>query len=191
MIDLLEKAKYYPLSRRDEGSTDVFQRPTIPLFCSQIRLEDPAEDLEEDLEAGFGDGRVVAPLAELVADEGVLGPGELVPVEGDARGAHLGANQVAPGVGDVGVADAKDHGGLASQVGEEVEGVRAVRRRGLDGEVWARVGAQGAAVYVGGEEADGGGDAGVELGEVRVSDIQSSWLFFSKESALTYCCSQG
>jgi hypothetical protein len=84
----------------------------------------------------------------------VLRPRELVEAEGDARLAHLEADQVAPGVGDVRVLDAEDEGGLAADSRELVERVGAVfggsGRRG----VGRRVRAQGARVDVRGEVAD-------------------------------------
>lgn len=63
----------------------------------------------------------------------MLRPRELVPREHDARGAQLGAQQVAAGVGNVGVLDAEEQRNLAFEIGEEVERVRAVGRRGRGG----------------------------------------------------------
>jgi hypothetical protein len=65
----------------------MLNRAPIALLLPKLGAQDAPKDLEQDLEAGLGDGRVVAALAELVADEGVLGPGELVPAEGGAGGA--------------------------------------------------------------------------------------------------------
>lgn len=133
-----------------------------PVPGSKVRLENPAEELKQDLEADLCDGRVVAALAQLVPDEGVLRPGELVKAEDDARVAQLGADEVAPGVGHVGVLDAEDQGHLAAQLLEVVERVRGARGwRG--GRVGGLVGAEGARVDVGGEVGDAGGDARVEL----------------------------
>lgn len=137
--------------RNPDRSADVLQLLTIIHPWPQLRLEHPPEQLEQDLEAGFGDGRVVAPLAQLVADESVLGPGELVPAEDAARGPQRGADQVPPGVGDVGVADAEDEGGFGPEEGEVVERVRG----GSGGGGWGRgggvrpgVGAEGAGVDI-------------------------------------------
>lgn len=95
---------------------------------SQVRLEDSPEQLEQHLEAYLGDRRVVAPLAELVADEGVLRPRELVEVEHGARRPQLLPDQVAPGVGDVRVLDAEDHGHFSFDLPELIDRVVAVRR---------------------------------------------------------------
>jgi hypothetical protein len=65
------------------------------------------------------------------------------------------ADQVAPGVGHVRVLEPEDERHLAADLAEEVDGVVAVLGRGR-GRVGRGVGAQGAAVDVGGEEAGGG-----------------------------------
>lgn len=109
----------------------------------QIHLERPAKQLQQHLEAGLGDGRVVAAFTQLVADKGVLCPCELVPAKHDAGVAHLLANEVAAGVGDVRVLDAKDHGDFAFELGQLVERVCAVGGRGGGG-VGRGVGPEGA-----------------------------------------------
>lgn len=136
------------------------------LGCSvldaQVNLERPLEHLEQDLEASLSDGGVVPALAELVTDEGVLGPGELVPAEGHTRLPQLGADEIPAGVVDVSVLDAEDQGDLTLELAEEVDGVVAAgRRRG--GCVRALVGAEGARVDVRREVADRRCYAGVEL----------------------------
>lgn len=138
----------------------------IALLLPKLGAQDAPEDLEQDLEAGLGDARVVTALALLVTDEGVLGPRELVEAEGGSRGAQGGADGVAAGVGDVRVAQAEDEGRLAADFGEAVERVVAAAAGGGDGwgGVGAVVGAEGAAVDVGSEIADRRGDAWVELG---------------------------
>jgi hypothetical protein len=55
----------------------------------------------------------------------VLRPRKLVEAEGDARLAHLEADQVAPGVGHVRVLDAEDEGCLPADARELVERVGA------------------------------------------------------------------
>lgn len=124
-----------------------------PVAGAQVRLEHAPEQLEQDLEADLCDGRVVAALAQLVADEGVLGPGELVKAEDDAGLAQLGPDQVTSGVGHVRVLDAEDHGHLAAaafgQPREPVERVGGVWGGRRAGGVWARMRAQGARVHVG------------------------------------------
>jgi len=134
--------------------------PPIPL--SQIRLEHAPKQLQQHLEADLGDGRVVAALAELVADEGVLRPRKLVEAENDARVPELPADQVAPAVGDVRVLDAEDHGHLALDLRQLVDRVIAVRGR-LRRRVGLRVRPQRPAVHVCREVRDAGADAGVEL----------------------------
>lgn len=129
---------------------------------AEVDLEGAAEQLEQDLEAGLGDGRVVAALAELVADEGVLGPGELVEVEHGARGAQLGADQVPPRVADVRVLDAEDQRHFALELVQLVQRVGAARGR-LGRGVGGLVGPERARVHVRREVADGCADAGVKL----------------------------
>lgn len=145
-----------------QNLADVLDLLGCLVLGAQVDLEGPAEQLEQDLEARLGDGGVVPALAQLVADEGVLGPGELVEVEDHARLPQLGADEVAAGVVDVGVLDAEDHRDLALEPGEEVQGVVAAGRRRGRG-VCALVGAEGARVDVRREVADRCGDAGVKL----------------------------
>lgn len=96
---------------------------------SQVRLEDSPKQLRQHLEAYFGDGRVVAALAELVPDEGVLCPCELVEAEHDTGLAQLLPDQVASSVGDVRVLDAEDHGNFSLDLRESVDRMVAVRGR--------------------------------------------------------------
>jgi hypothetical protein len=143
-----------------------------PVVCAQVRLQHPPKDLEQDLETGLGDGGVVAALAQLVTDEGVLRPRELVPAEDGAGLAQLAPDQVPAPVRHVRVEQAEEEGELGGRVlrGREArEEVERVLRRGRG---WARgrrgcclgaVRAEGAAVDVGGEVGDAGGDAVVEL----------------------------
>jgi hypothetical protein len=134
------------------------------ILDAQVRLEGTAKELEQNLEADLCDGWVITALAELVADEGVLGPGELVEAGDDAGLAQLSANEVAARVGHVSVFDAEDEGNLSLELAEEVEGVVAVRGRvggGVGGLVWA----EGTGVDVGGKVGDAGGDARIKLEE--------------------------
>lgn len=155
----------------------------------EVGLEDAAEELEQDLEADLGDGRVVAALAELVADEGVLGPGEFVEAGCHPRLAELGADEVAAGAVDVGVLDAEDHGDLGvvgGEAGDEVEGVVAGWGGGRGGGVAGVVGAEGAGVDVCCEVGYAGGDAGVELMGVR-GDHEG----LGRRGEESYCCAEG
>ena len=113
--------------------------PANPL--PQLGPQHPPKQLQQHLEARLGDGGVVAALAQLVADEGVLRPRELVEAEDGARGAQLGADQVAPGVGHVRVLEPEDQGRLAAELGEEVQRVRARGGGSVRGGVGRRVGA--------------------------------------------------
>lgn len=97
-----------------------------PILAPQVDLQRPPEQLEQDLEAGLGDGRVVAALAQLIADKGMLSPGKLVEAKDDAGVAQLGADEVAARVRDVRVLEAKEQRDLALEVGQEVDGVVAV-----------------------------------------------------------------
>ena len=144
-------------------SANVFHLVRAAVRLAELGSEHAAKQLEENLEAGLTDGRVVAAFAELVADEGVLGPGELVEAKSCAGLAHLEPNQVAPGVGHVRVLDPEDERYLAPDARQKVERVSAVRRRGRRRRVGARVRAQRARVDVGWEVAHRGGYAGVEL----------------------------
>ncbi len=125
-----------------------------PLPLSQLGLQHAPKHLKQHLETGLADGRVVAALAQLVADEGVLCPGELVETKHHAGLAQLEADEVAAGVGHVGVAQAEDEGRLAADPRELVDRVGAVGRGGRRGRVRGGVGAQGARVDVGREVAD-------------------------------------
>ncbi len=89
--------------------TDVLNLLGRVIPRTQVRLQDAAEQLQQHLEANLGDGRVVATLALLVADEGVLRPGELVEAEHDTRVPELLADEVAALVRHVGVLDAEYH----------------------------------------------------------------------------------
>lgn len=70
----------------------------------------------------------------------MLSPGELMPAETGAGLPQLGPDQIAAGVGDVGVADAEDETRFRLEGGEVVEGVGA-GFRGCEGCVGAGVGA--------------------------------------------------
>jgi hypothetical protein len=132
------------------------------ILGAQIRLERATKQLEQNLKADLGNGRIVAALAELVADKGVLGPGELVKAEDGARLAQLQPDQIAARVRDVRVLEPKDHGDLTLEVAELVNGVVAVgRRRGR--RVGALVGAQGSAVHVGGKVGCASVYSGIQL----------------------------
>jgi hypothetical protein len=94
----------------------------------------------------------------------VLRPGELVPAEADVRAAELLADEVAPAVGHVGVADAEDERDLGADAVQVVEGVGAVWGGRCGRYVWSGVGAEGAGVDVCWEVGCCCGYAGVELG---------------------------
>lgn len=127
----------------------------LPHRHPQIRLEHSSEQLQQNLKADLCHGGVISALAELVPDEGVLRPGELVEAGNDAGFAHGLADEVAALGGNVGVLDAEDHGALS--VGEGVE----ERDGRFGGGGW---GAKRGGVDICCEVGDAGGDAGVELG---------------------------
>ena len=91
----------------------MFRRCNRAVLRAKIRLQHTAKQLEQNLEADLGNSRVIAALAELVADEGMLGPGELIEAGNDASIAQLGADKVTPGIGNMSVLDAEDDGDLA------------------------------------------------------------------------------
>jgi hypothetical protein len=159
----------------------VFQLLGGSILGTQVRLERAREQLQQHLEADLGDGRVVAALAELVADEGVLRPGKLVEAKDGASVAQLLADQVPARVGHVRVLDAKDHGHLALELGEPVERVVAVGRR-LGRHVGALVRAQRTAVHVRGKVCDARVHSGVKLPKsIRLA--KSDWaLALHRES---------
>lgn len=138
----------------------------LPHWRPQIRLKHSSEKLQQNLKADLCHGRVIPALAELVPNEGVLRPGELMEAGNDASFAHGLADEVAALGGDVGVLDAEDHGALG--VGEGVE--EGDGRFGGGG--W---GAKGGGVNVCCEVGDAGGDAGVELDWSLSGCDESTW----------------
>lgn len=104
-----------------------------PIPAPEIDLQRPTKELQQDLEAGLGDGGVIPTFTQLITDKGVLGPGELVKAKDDTGLAELLADEVAAGVVDVGVLEAKDQTHLAAEAGEQVERVVAVRGCGGGG----------------------------------------------------------
>jgi hypothetical protein len=100
------------------------------VLSSQIGLEDTTKEFQQDLEADLGNGRIVATLAELVPDESMLRPGELVEASNDTSLTELSTNKIAASVGDMSILDAKDHGNLSLELMEKVQSVIAVRRGG-------------------------------------------------------------
>jgi hypothetical protein len=140
----------------------MLRRGYVAVLGSQIRLEDPAKEFKQDLEADLGDGWVVTALAEFITDEGMLGPGELVEAGNDTGLAQLGADKVTARIGDVCILDTKDHGNLALEVVEKVQGVVAVfgcSGRGVGGVI----GTKGTGMDVCGEVGDASSDARIEL----------------------------
>ena len=132
------------------------------LLNPKLGLQDPPKCLQQDLEADFGDGGIIPPLAELVSDECVLCPGKLVPAECDSGFPELGADQVAPCVRHMGVFDAKDQGDLTTDPCEQINGVVGVwwRGGGCDG---LRVRTEGTRMNVGCEVGDCCSDGRVKL----------------------------
>lgn len=96
------------ITSKSKYLANVLGRCNRPIFGPKVRLEHASKDLLQDLETNLGDGRVVTPLAELVPDEGVLGPGKLMEAKDDAGFTELGANEVATRIRHVGVLDAED-----------------------------------------------------------------------------------
>ena len=137
----------------------------------EVCLENPPKQLEKDLEANFGNGRVITPLAQLIADEGVLRPGKLVEAKDDPRVTKFLSDEIAAGVGDVRVLDAEDHCHFAPELGEQIDRVVAPRCRVVSG-VGSFMRAECTAVHISCEVGDAGGDPRVQLdGEPDVSMI--------------------
>jgi len=93
---------------------------------AQVALEAAVEALDQQGPADARDGGVVAALAQLVADEGVLGAGDLIEGKLDAGVVQRLADQVAPCGGHVRVGLAEDHGQLALDVAGAREAVVAL-----------------------------------------------------------------
>jgi hypothetical protein len=128
----------------------VFRGCNRAVLGAKIRFQHTAKQLEQNLEADLGNGWVIAAFAKLIADESMLGPGELVEAGNDASLAQFSADKVTSGVRNVGILDAEDDGNLALKVVKEVEGVIAVGWRSRGG-VCRLVGAEGTGVDVRGE----------------------------------------
>lgn len=86
----------------------MLRRRNIPLSLPQIRLQHPAKQLQQHLEANLGNSWIIASFAKLVSNKGMLRPGEFVKTENTARFTEFIADQVTTLVGDVGVFYAKD-----------------------------------------------------------------------------------
>lgn len=89
-------------------STNILHLAPIPLPRPQISTQRPPKHLKQDLEADPSERRVIAPFAQLVADESMLCPRQLV-----ERESHVGvhkrlADGVATGGRDMVVAFAED-----------------------------------------------------------------------------------
>lgn len=54
------------------------------VFASEINLQRPSKQLQQHLKTRLGNRRIVAPLAQLVPDERMLRPGELMEAKDDA-----------------------------------------------------------------------------------------------------------
>lgn len=154
--------------------TDVLHLLLLPRSLTQVRLQHPSKSLQQYLEADLGDGWIVPSLAQLVPDERMLRPRELVEAECHSGFSELGADQITTGVGHVCILDAKDQGYFAVlELLELVDGVRSnetgrgcrVRARSGSGRggIGTIVGAEGARVDVGAEVGNGGGYTRVEL----------------------------
>lgn len=130
---------------------------------AKVGFKGSSKQLEQDLEADLGDGRIISALAKLVPDESVLGPGKFIETGDNTGLSQLGTDQIPPGIRDVGVLDAKDHGHLGMlQLGQEIDGVIAISGA-FDGCVLGLVRAEGSAVDVSCEVRDACCDARIEL----------------------------
>jgi hypothetical protein len=160
-------------SRRAHTSTHILNLDLLPTPRPKVRPQHAPEQLGQHCEADARDGGVVAPFTQLVADEGVLRPRRLVEREDNARLVQRLADEVAARGRHVVV-----------HFAEDLDGRQSVHAHGSQWDGWSiyhdqlpldvlralqavvAAGAQRAAVDVGREVADAGGDAWVECAAV-------------------------
>lgn len=87
--------------KRLAASTNILHLHIMPISRSQIPCQRPSEQLEQHLKTYPRDRGVIPSLAELITDEGVLGPSHLVETESRARIVQSLADEVAAGGRDV------------------------------------------------------------------------------------------
>jgi hypothetical protein len=92
------------------GLAHILDLATIALPRSEITIQRPAKQFQQDLEADACQSRIIAAFAQLVANESVLSPRHLVEAEGRACVVEGLADEVAALGWDVVVSFAEDLG---------------------------------------------------------------------------------
>jgi hypothetical protein len=136
------------------SSTNIFNLHILSIPRPKITPQRPSKQLLQHLKANPTQSRIVPPLTQLIPDKRMLRPRWLVKRKRNARLMQRLADQIASLGRHVIVHLAKDHDELAFDVFGALDGVVGF------------AGAKGAAVDIGGEVADGGGDAGVQSAAV-------------------------
>src|SRR6478609_1312108 len=90
----------------------------IAILGSQVCLQNTTKEFKQDLEADLGNGRIVATLAELVTNKGVLSPGKLVEASYNTSFAELGTNEVPASVRDMCILDSENHSNFTLELVE-------------------------------------------------------------------------
>jgi hypothetical protein len=120
----------------------------------EVDLQGASKQLQQNLETHLRDRGIVPPLTQLISNERMLRPRDLVPAKHHSLLSQRLPNQIPPLGRDVVVQRAMDERQLALDLG--CAGQRVV----------SFVKPQGVTVEVGGEVADGGGYAGVQCAAV-------------------------
>lgn len=94
----------------------------LPNRLTQLRLQYPPEEFQQDLKADLCHGRVVPSLAQLIPDECMLRPRKLVKARRDTCVSKALTDEVSASGRHVSVFHAEDHGDFAvGEGGEEVD----------------------------------------------------------------------
>ena len=133
-----------------DQSADILNLPISTFSRPEITTERPPKQLQQHLEANASNARVISALTQLIPDERMLSPGNLVEAERSTRIVQRLPDQIAAFWRDVVVTLAEDHDELAVDVLDPLETVV----------VFAL--AEAMAVDVGCEVADCGADSLVE-----------------------------
>lgn len=109
--------------------TIVLRRRHLPNRITQLSLQHPSKQLQQDLKADLCNRRIISSLAKLIPDERMLCPRKLMETRCHFCGPQGLPDGIAAGGWYVGVFHAKDHGHFAVfEGGEEVDCGRGGRR---------------------------------------------------------------